>query len=72
MMGFFKRFGFAAVVTTGLMAMLLLVAGKALLSAADGTGSAQHGQVAGQAPGAGKARPAAGAAARRARPRCWR
>jgi membrane fusion protein, multidrug efflux system len=52
MMGFFKRFGFAAVVTVGLMAMVLLVVGKTLLSAGEAPAAAQHGPAKGGAGGA--------------------
>jgi membrane fusion protein (multidrug efflux system) len=55
MMGFFKRYGFAAVVAIGLALMTVVVAGKALLTSGDG-GAAKA------APASGEHRPGGGGA----------
>jgi membrane fusion protein (multidrug efflux system) len=54
MMGFFKRYGFAAVVAIGLALMTVVVAGKAVLTDGDGSDAKA-------APAAGEHRPGGGA-----------
>jgi len=52
MLGFFKRFGFAATVTAGLALMALLVVGKALISSDDEASSARAAAPSAQTGGA--------------------
>ncbi len=57
LVGFFRRFGFAAIVVAGLALMLLVVVGKSATDAVSGGGSAATASPGGGRPGGGPASP---------------